>query len=80
LFACAVYGAVAIVVLRTHLSAARRTAIAVPLLVLPLVIAGARIYLLDHFASDAIASIALGSMWLAVIAVAIGHIGADAAD
>lgn len=78
LFASVVYGAIAVLVLRTQRPRALRLAVAAPLLVLPIVIAAARLYLLDHFFTDAVGSIALGSMWVAVTFLVVGRESAAA--
>jgi undecaprenyl-diphosphatase len=71
LFAVAVYGAIAVLVLRTDGPRTLRVAVAVPLLALPIAIAAARLYLLDHFFTDAFASLVLGAMWVAVTVVVL---------
>ncbi len=73
LFASVVYGAIAVLVWRTHRPRAMKLAVAIPLIALPILIAAARLYLLDHFFTDAFGSIVLGSLWVAVAFVVIGR-------
>lgn len=67
LFATAVYGSVAVLLLRARGLAPLRALLGLLLVALPLAVGGARTYLLVHFASDVVGGIVLG---MALIAAA----------
>ena len=70
LFACALYGTLAYLALRPPTSAARKTAILLPAILLPLGIGLSRIYLGMHFPTDVLAGYTAGGAWLAAVITA----------
>jgi membrane-associated phospholipid phosphatase len=67
LFAVAVYGTLAVVMWRSHAPRVVTVAVAVLLAGFALVVGAARVYLLDHYASDVIGSVLIGAAWVAVV-------------
>jgi undecaprenyl-diphosphatase len=72
LFATAVYGAIAVLLLRAKGLAPIRTLLAVMLVALSFAVDGSRIYLLDHYASDVLGG---GLLGIALIAGALTIFG-----
>jgi undecaprenyl-diphosphatase len=72
LFALTVYGTLAVLAVRSAGPWPARWPLAVPLAVLAASIGLARVYLLDHFLSDVVGSVILGSAWIAVVTVILG--------
>ena len=72
LFAVSVYGTLGALLLRSSGSRTIRAAAATVLVVLALAVGWSRVFLLDHYASDVVASLVLGVAWVAVVVSAIG--------
>jgi membrane-associated phospholipid phosphatase len=72
LSAIAVYGTVAVLAVRTSPPWRFRWPLAVALALLTAAIGLARVYLLDHFLSDVVGSVVLGSAWIAIVSVILG--------
>jgi len=67
LFAVSVYGLFAVLGLRSRARPATRVLGAALLAVLTLAVGWSRVFLLDHYFSDAAGSVVLGSAWVAVV-------------
>jgi membrane-associated phospholipid phosphatase len=72
LFAVAVYGTVAVLIMRTRAPWLVRIPLGIFIAAATLLIGWSRVYLLDHYLSDVLGSLVLGVAWVAAIAVFIG--------
>jgi undecaprenyl-diphosphatase len=72
LSAIAVYGMLAVLVVRARPAWRFRWPVAVALSLLTAAIGLARVYLLDHFLSDVLGSVVLGTAWIAIVSVILG--------
>ncbi len=72
LFAMSVYGSIAVLLVRARGSRVLRAAGVVVVVAVIAAIGIARVYLLDHYASDVVGSVILGAVLVAAVAVIVG--------
>jgi membrane-associated phospholipid phosphatase len=68
LLAVSVYGTLGVLVLRSSRARGLRVVVAALLAGFALVVGWSRVFLLDHYLSDVVASVVLGTAWVAVVA------------
>ena len=67
LFAVSVYGTIVLMVVRSGARRGLSRALAALVAVLVIAIGASRVYLLDHYLSDVVASLVLGAAWVAIV-------------
>jgi membrane-associated phospholipid phosphatase len=67
LFAVSVYGTLGVLVLRSSVRPHLRVCGATILMAVALAVGWSRVFLLDHYMSDVLASVVLGAAWIAVV-------------